>query len=189
MLIDFKEKMKHIGSKASFTLIEVLIALSIFILFAGSIIALFSQSSKINEVNKHRLEASSLAREGVAEITQAVETARLNDVPWATMIASACVDFSTNTSTSKVLAYESACGNNWQIKNGPSQKVYLKEDSGEVSETAPPEPYIAFNREIQITDDPTYGPDIKHIQVIVSWDDYGKSFHVEENTYFTRWST
>lgn len=53
----------------SFGLLEVLIVTTIFILFAGALISLVTVGSKNAVINKHRLQAADLGREGI-ELTK-----------------------------------------------------------------------------------------------------------------------
>ncbi|OGD56731.1 hypothetical protein A2V71_04280 [Candidatus Berkelbacteria bacterium RBG_13_40_8] len=170
--------------KKSFTLIEVLIATLIFVIFAGSVIALFSLNSKNTVVNKHRLEAANLAREGIDLVSQVRETALLKneDKDWT----SGCWNINNGT---KILTYGTygtygSCVNTWRLENQADQKIYFNEEDSTISDTSSVGS-IEFTRAINVED--AEPPGNKKITVSVSWEDYDIIRSIRNVTYLSRW--
>ncbi len=151
-----------------FTLIEVLIAAAIFVVFAGSIIALFTLNSKNVVVNKHRLEATNLAREGTELVWQIEETAKMRGDDWTD--SSKCWGIVNGNRYLVKGDPGSPCENTWILKDGVSDTIAL-------SDTIP------YTRVIHIEDQ----GNAKKITVTVSWEDYGRPHQATEVTYLTKW--
>ena len=154
-------------TSSSFTLIEVLIAAAIFVIFAGSIIALFSLNSKNVVVNKHRLEATNLAREGIELVTQIKQTAGARPgQDWET----GCWKINNGDKFLSMGAAGTDCENTWRLENGPNDTIALPDT-------------IPYTRVINISDE----SGAKKITVTVSWNDYGIERTATEVTYLTKW--
>lgn len=153
--------------RTGFTLIEVLIAAAIFVIFAGSIIALFSLNSKNVVVNKHRLEATNLAREGIELVTQIKQTASARGQDWT----GGCWKIDVGT---KILVKDNSnpvCDpNTWRLIDGANDSIALPDT-------------IPYTRVINIGDE----SGAKKITVTVSWSDYGIDREATEVTYLTKW--
>ena len=54
--------------KQGFALIETLVSLTIFAFFAASVFSLVSVNIRGGVINKHRLQAGDLAREGIVQV-------------------------------------------------------------------------------------------------------------------------
>lgn len=153
-------------NKKGFTLIEVLIASAIFIMFSGAMIGLFNLTSKSGLINKHRLEATNLAREGIELVTQIKQTASTRGKDWE----SGCWNINNGDKFLSMGATDTDCENTWRLENGVNDTIALTDT-------------IPYTRVINIADE----NGAKKITVTVSWDDYGQPHSAVETTYLTNW--
>jgi len=146
---------------SSFTLIEVVFAVGIILIFLGSLIAIFNVGTKNAVVSKHRLQAANLAR-GALEIAREVrDTAKVQGVNWNQIC------WLPN-------------GDNYPLANcNNSGHLGLKSGSEEVQYDG-----VNFKRKITVINTSL---DIKKITATVSWDDYGQSHSVTMVTYLTNY--
>lgn len=174
--------------KKSFGLLEVVIAVGIFAAFAGSMITVISLSSKNMVVNKHRLQAANLAREGIELVTEIRDTAWQYNVDWDTMWAvqsrtPQCWGLGFDNPKKLVTASPTGCGmdgiNHWMLNT---------DINGEVINTPlPPNgDGITFTRFIN-TEDYNWDPNTKKVTVTVRWNDYGQTKNVTMVTLLTNW--
>jgi type II secretory pathway pseudopilin PulG len=151
--------------KKSFTLIEVVIAVGIIVLFLGSLVALFNVGSKNIIVSSHRLQAANLAR-GAAEIAREVrDTAKKQSVSWAGMDASCWLP----GNATGVINHPQDCGGRLGFSAGTDNPIYNN---------------VSFTRQVTITN---IGSDIKKIVATVSWSDFGQTHDVTMATYLTNY--
>jgi type II secretory pathway pseudopilin PulG len=153
---------------SSFTLIEVVFAVGIILIFLGSLIAIFNVGTKNAVVSKHRLQAANLAR-GAVEIAREVrDTAKVRGVNWNQMDA----DCWLPGSLSGVINHprNDCSGNRLGFSANPDTLTYNQ---------------VTFTRQVQIIN--LSGSDTKKITATVSWDDYGQSHSVTMVTYLTNY--
>ena len=73
---------------SGFTLLEVVFAVGIILIFLGSLIAVFNVGSKNIVVSKHRLQAANLAREGAESMRQTRDSCWMSPcTSWSTNLA------------------------------------------------------------------------------------------------------
>lgn len=150
-------------SRRSFTLIEVVVTASLIILFMGALIALFNMTLKQITVNKHRLQAAQLAREG-AELTRQIrDTAWLKGVGWASMNTDCWLKEGTGH-------IETNCS----TLNRPG---ILAGSQTQTIEN------VSYTKSVNIT---TTGS-TKKVNVVVSWQDFGQNYQVLMVLYLTDW--
>ena len=143
--------------KKSFTLLEVVITVGLFILFISALMALSSSNTKNITVNKHRLVAANLAREGMEEVTQIRDTAWLNEESWSNL-ANPCwgltggirhLEFTNNTASCP-------SGVGWHYRLSPGSEPIQKDN-------------VDYTRTIQVGIVETGRI---RITVTVSWNDF-----------------
>ncbi len=174
----------------SFGLLEVIIAVAIFTLFAGSIVSVISLSSKNMVVNKHRLQAANLAREGIELVTEIRDTAWFKGDDWVKIgdnnyggpnpEQKPCwglsqgikkIDFLEDDFTS----YPANCGfGHWRLVGS----AVSYGDDKIITQNS-----VKFTREVIVEDT----MDIKKITAKVTWDDFGQTKTVEMATLLTDW--
>jgi len=155
---------------SGFGILEALIASAIIVVFAAGVVVLGKISLRNVVINKHKLQAAYLAQEAVEALRN------IRDTNW--------VDNDPNT--------------NWDngLPTGEKQGIFLK-TTGSVKKWEVKSNVDQFNlnntvftREIRIRRYPAINSlDQKTIgvQVIVSWNDYGKERNVTINSYITDW--
>jgi len=157
---------------SSFTLIEVVFAVGIILIFLGSLIAIFNVGTKNAVVSKHRLQAANLAR-GAVEIAREVrDTAKVRGVNWNQMDA----DCWLPGSTGGVINHPRA---GCVTADNPSPHLGFSANPDN-----PSYDLVTFTRQVTITN---VTGDIKKITATVSWDDYGQPHSVTVVTYLTNY--
>lgn len=91
--------------KKGFTLIEVVFAVGIIIMFLGSLVAIFNVGAKNILVSKHRLQAANLAREGAELMRQTRDSSWLNNQSWNVNFASKATTLSAPISPINSVTY------------------------------------------------------------------------------------
>lgn len=154
------------GKSRSFTLIEVVFAVGIIIMFLGSLVAIFNVGAKNILVSKHRLQAANLAR-GAAEIAREVrDTAKAQGVTWASMNT----DCWLPGSTAGVINHPRA--------DCPGNRLGFSANADE-----PTYNQVKFTRQVQIIN--LTGTNVKKITATVSWRDFGTNHSVAIVTYLS----
>ncbi len=155
--------------RKSFTLIEVVFAVGIILIFLGALIAIFNIGSRNAIVSAHRLQAANLAR-GAAEIAKEVRDTGKVTPGWAGMN----VDCWLPGSAAGIINHPRPdCGTVGNLRLGFSAKP----DSATYD-------LVTFTRQVTITN---VTSDIKKITATVSWSDYGKNYSVIVVTYLTNY--
>lgn len=155
---------------SGFTLIEVIVSSAIFIVFAGSMMALFTMSSRSALINKHRLEASNLAREGIELTNQISQTAKTRGVSWGDLNSGTGWHFEDGSKTIIPPPLDGCVNNDQCLGTGSSSPITLDG--------------IIFDRTITISH-----PNSNTIKVEsdVVWEDYGVNRTASEVSYITNW--
>ncbi|MGA2667237.1 MAG: hypothetical protein ABSE91_04110 [Patescibacteria group bacterium] len=161
--------------KKSFTLIEVVFAVGIIVIFLGSLIALFDVGSKNMVVSAHRLQAANLARGAVEAAREVRDTAKSQGIAW--------------TGTTSM---DNSCwlpqGDNY-LEPNCNGHLGLKAKSAEPSSTMCPPlcNSVLFNRTVNVVYVGAVGSDIRKITATVSWTDFGQPHSVIVTTYLTNY--
>jgi type II secretory pathway pseudopilin PulG len=158
----------------SFGLIEVVAAAGIFIIFIGSLVTLSSTSSRNIIINKHRLQAANLAREGIEMVREIRDTAWRNDVSWSDL-KEPCWGLAGNLRRLENYQGELKCDYwHYHLVNG---NEIISIDN------------VQYTRNISINDWQVVNPnDAKTVTVTVSWNDFGRTRTVTMITYLTNWN-
>lgn len=162
--------------KKSFTLIEVVIATGIILIFLGSLIALFSVGSKNIIVSAHRLQAANLARGSLNIAREVRDTAKKQGVAWSGGVVNMGRDCWLPQNDNYL---EPNC-------NG---HLGLRAKSVEPSLTMCPPLCngVLFNRTVNVVFVGHPGSDIRKITATVSWSDFGQPHNVTMATYLTNY--
>jgi type II secretory pathway pseudopilin PulG len=164
----------------SFSLIEVVFVIAIFMLLIAGMLSLVNLSSKNLLVSQHRLQAANLAREGLEIAREARDTAWLQSPPkgWYGLPGTGTMNddcWLPESTTSTDFKYPtSACGGHLGLTSGSD---------------FPPFDNVTYTRSMTVT---TSG-DIRKIMVTVQWDDFGRTiaggnpYTVTMVTYLTNW--
>lgn len=171
----------------SFSLIEVLIVVTIFTLFAGALISLVTVGSKNAVISKHRLQAADLGREGIEGATATRDKAWTDGRDWAYISNPPPGDcYRLNASTNyKRLVYPwgTSC-NYWRLGEDGLTNPSNPEDPGfKVTKDS-----VDYFRRILVTDLDSVGvPQTKKITTEVSWKDFGQNKSIKLIKYLTNW--
>ncbi len=161
--------------KKSFTLIEVVFAVGIIVIFLGSLIALFNVGSKNMVVSAHRLQAANLARGAVEAAREVRDTAKLQGVAWTGSPLTVNMGNNCWLPEAKAPNYDHPVSS-----TDPTCGYRLGLVAG--SDTAPYNS-VTFTRQINII---TSG-DIRTVTATVSWTDFGQPHSVIVTTYLTNY--
>jgi len=148
--------------KKSFTLLEVVITVGLFVLFISALMALSASNTKIITLNKHRLVAANLAREGMEEVTQIRDTAWLNNETWNNLVNNC---WGLNLGSTKHLEFTgdtAGCPSGvvspfWHYKLSPGSEIISKDN-------------VQYERAIRLV--PVADPNTKRITIEVYWTDF-----------------
>lgn len=180
----------------AFSLIEVVIAVIIIMLFLGSLVGLFNVNSKNIVISRHRLQASNLAR-GAADLARATrDTVWENGFAWSTLTTDCWLPITSGAQfdyvvydSSRSIPY-SAC----YFTETDGSKVYhpgfrILTDENQAKVTFATDDGTVFARKIKIN---TIGPaasptDILKVTVYVYWTDFGQQRTVKMEEYLTNW--
>jgi type II secretory pathway pseudopilin PulG len=168
--------------KNSFSLIEVVISVGIFLLVIGSLIAISLVNSRNLVMSKHRLVAVNLAREAAEETVQIRDTFWLNDSNWGNISGSS---WGLSPGNKKVcgLGVDPTC-----VINPNASHLYLESTGGSI--TLPAIDGVSYTRSIIISRVDLAGAannDFRKVTVQVSWNDFGALRRATVVTYLTNW--
>lgn len=168
-------------NRKSFTLVEVIVAVTLFAFFIGAAFSLFVASQQNVTTSRHRFQAANLAREGAELVREIRDTAWLHNATWAIFTTNGpCyglggvnpgnplkLDFLTNYWDQR---YRDCAFEHWRL----------------VGDTEPiTQNNVNYTRAITVDNINT--TDTKKITVTVSWDEAGKAKEIKMITYLTDW--
>jgi len=173
---------KNIKPKnAGFTLMEALIAAMILIVVSAGVVVLTFLNLRNAVINKHRLQATWLAQQGIEGLRQ------IRDTHW--------IDQNPNNYWDT-----DAVGSNKSIVSGINQGLIYNSDTGgwKIYENSPnyfldtlvlsDESDYFYTRTIDISyPDIINNPNIIIVKVSVTWDDYGHDRNATIQTKLTNW--
>lgn len=182
--------------KQSFSLIEVVVSVGIFLLVIGSLIALGLVNSRNLVISKHRLQAVNLAREGVEKVIEVRDTAWLNignaqpmtywadNMTGTTPPINPCWGLSSGGGDKVVELYTGAAGSGCttshpRLVTGPESPITPPNNDG-----------VSYTRHLTIEakmPDGNGNTDFLKVTAKVTWDDFGTQKNATVVTYLSNW--
>jgi|GEM_PF-2250945 len=173
-MIKLKPKIQRLKLRRGITLIEVVVAAAVFAFFIGSVMAAVIADAHNGPINERRLQAASLAREGIELATQ------IRDTMWIT----GQTTWSPPPTDQVARCYGLNAGTNKKLvkKTGP---VNICNFSHWSLENNGPESINVFTREITVDD--LSSTDKKLITVTVWWLEGGERTEIVLKKIITNW--
>lgn len=195
----FKKKNKNNSEIAGFTLVETLIAISIFSLSIVGLMSVLGQGISDTNQAKHKMTASYLAEEGIEYIRNMRDTYVLYDtteaVGWTNFISkiNPCMDISEEGCKfdDSLLVFDLATLNGSTMKTcsaslSVSCSLYYDSDTGRYKYDSLSGTDSGFKRIIFIILNPNNQNEIK-VSSIVSWSKNGIPYNVVFSTNLLKW--
>lgn len=167
--------------KKGFGLIEVVISAGIFVIFIGSLTALSGVSARNSVINKHRLIAANLVREGLELVSEMRDTAWRQGKSWSDLGTSVCFGL-VGDGGARYIQYTNPAGCNYYYWNLVT--TYPGSPSFNSPRFYEGVGYVDYTRTFSVVD---LDISLKKITVRVTWPDFGTDRYVEGITYLTNW--